>query len=357
MNIRTRVAIVLTLAGLSLLCAPNAALGSVEPDSVKYHIAGAPINGHRGGRLTDPLGLRPGWIQNLPPDGHGDGVIVADSAPIVAPGAESPTAPPRQLRAAPASDPASTAWTLILVRGAGLLLTAALLAIAVRAMRGGTGRRPHATSAAMPVPAATVPALSPRPESGPVGLRRAPAMVGSPWATTPVVGGLQAELRHGGQRLQVRLVEPRRSPTGWSWLQPGETPPPAALPILLGGSAGMRLHVDLAATPDVVTIIGSPAACCRLVLAYADQLRAAGAEVVLVGGALAGTAPLADPTIATVAELLDDPFPGRGVIICDRLVGAELMAARELLTQTDGQLVPVIIGPVLPSRWSVRVES
>ncbi len=388
MIIRTPVAILVTLAGLCLLAAPNAAIGVVEADFVKYYVVGPPINGHRenlfqiaaktlgdinrhreifdvnqgrsqpdGGRLTDGLDLRPGWILLLWPDARGDGVFVAASTPMVAPGTARPAALPPQPPAASATDPASTGWTLNLIRVAGLLVTALLLAVTVRAVRGSTGRLPHVTSAPLPIPPPAAPALSPSPELQPDGLPRAPLPVGSPRTPKPVVRGLQAQLRHGGQRLEVRLIGNRRSPTGWTWLQPGERPPPAPLAVLLGGSANMRLHVDLAATPDIVTIIGSLGACHRLVLAYALQLRAAGAKVVLVGGALAGTAPTADPTVATVAELLDDPIPDNAVVICDPLAGAELVAARELLTRTDGRLVPVIIGSVLRSRWSVRIES
>lgn len=241
---------------------------------------------------------------------------------------------------------------LELVRAVGLLITTALLAVAVRAMRGGAGRGHGVTLSAGPFAPHSASTLS-----SPLASERgaAPVTVRAR-VPGPGVAGLRAELRHGDQRPEVRLVGSRILPTGWTWLPHGERPPPAALPVVLGRWADQRLHVDLAAAPDVVTIIGPLAACRRLVLAYARQLRAKGVDVMVVAPALAGLASCANPNVVTWSQLLSDSVPRSGVVICHRLVGTELVAARKLLAQTDGRLVPVIIGPIPRSRWSIRVD-
>lgn len=166
---------------------------------------------------------------------------------------------------------------------------------------------------------------------------------------------VRAKLRHGDLVLDVRLIGMRSIP-GYAWLELGEPAPPALLPVVLGRRGDIVLHVDLTATPDVVTIIGSAPACGRLALAYARGVHAAGAALTEVGEALPSFANLPLRRVDTVAELLDEPDPDTGLVICDSVGGADLTAARQLLTRTGGQVVPILIGRIPSSRWSVLLD-
>jgi hypothetical protein len=120
------------------------------------------------------------------------------------------------------------------------------------------------------------------------------------------------------------------------------------------------LCIDLAHTPDVLTVTGPPEACRRQALALARQARDAGMGVTVVDEAIgrdeapAGcrwTASFPEPE-----EVLDPRREGGPHLVISRgLRGAKLRSARRLMARTDRLAVPVVIGEVLRARWSVEV--
>ncbi|MEV4813056.1 hypothetical protein [Micromonospora avicenniae] len=359
-----------------------------------------------GGTLTDPLtALQPGWILELPPDAKGTAVRVG---PLPSP---SDTRPP----SGPAATEEGTGATPYLVGAAGLIVMAALLAVVLRLTRGGRRPRPadpetvepetvesvrpetvesvrpetveptvpEAAGTAEPAessePAeATRPAepteaepddAAPRPVGRPEVATNADA-TGSPEvaATTVVVERPVSLLATSGRvvvqlesladapdRLDVRLLGSAPdgvAETPCAWVGDGRLPE-ATLPVVLGRQGERRLFVDLAAAPDVFTITGAPPAARRQARAVAEQLRTAGATVIVVGDALGPDLPAEYQRLETFP---DGATPaGPAVVFSGGLRGAELTRARALADRTGHQAVPVLVGEVVRSRWSVRV--
>ncbi|TDC34099.1 hypothetical protein E1211_18040 [Micromonospora sp. 15K316] len=342
-----------------------------------------------GGRLTDPLtALQPGWILELPPDAKGSAVRVG---PL-----PSPTDAAANGSAAEEDGASATPY---LVGAAGLVVMAVLLAVVLRLVRGGGRPRPAAPQTAEPEPevepevkveAEPQPDAEVEPEveavagaaepesDGPTGgtepddTATAPAPTVEGATTTVVVvrpvslltasGRLAVQLESltgDPDRLDVRLLGTAgdgSAETPCAWIGDGQLPD-ATMPVVLGRDGERRLFVDLAAAPDVFTVTGAAPAARRQALAFAAQLHAAGTAVFVVADALGPDAP---PEYRRSARFADaagaDATPaGPAVIFSGGLRGAELTAARGLAARTGHRMVPVLVGEVVRSRWSVRV--
>ncbi|MFC3499548.1 hypothetical protein ACFOOK_00845 [Micromonospora krabiensis] len=319
-----------------------------------------------GGALTDPLTvLRPGWILVLPPDADGPAVRVGPlPSPDVAPPSGSGTT---------SADDSGGGATPYLMGAVGLVAVAGLLALALRRSRGAGDRSTPA--ATPPAPAATgTPADSHSDsDSGPVS--GAPAPLGAATTATLTTGRPVSLLTRSGRvvvdlewptgRLDVRLLgtaPDAEAGTPCAWLDDDGPLPAATLPVVLGRRAGRRFFVDLAAAPDVVTVTGPVSSARQVALAVAEQLHAAGVAVTVVGDALGGDALGGDAPAAyrrVPAFPTDDAeaaLTGPGVLISAGLRGAELAAARDLAARSGHRVVPVLVGEVVRSRWSVRVS-
>ncbi|MFI6763379.1 LysM peptidoglycan-binding domain-containing protein [Micromonospora sp. NPDC050417] len=360
-----------------------------------------------GGQLTDPLSLQPGWILELPADASGPGVQIG---PLPFP---SPSSSPTE--GAAAADTSGVSPYLMWAGGLGVM--ALLLAVALRLLRPRRGTRASASApapadapagiddilpavvpAAVPavVPAAVpavvpaaVPAVLPAavpaavpastpdlaqvprsaPEAGSAQARAAetgpgtaaerapapepPALPRRGWVVV-ALSPLGAEPDHLDVRLLARDAGGAHVPYGWL----GDGPTAGLMPVVLGRQDRWRFRLDLAATPDLFTVTGSAPAVRRQALSIARQLLAAGVTVTVVGNALGPDLPPGcRPVDAFPALESFGPASGPEVVISGPPRGAELTAARSLTARTASRVVPVLVGEVLRSRWSVLVTA
>ncbi|MFI5927782.1 hypothetical protein ACIA3K_17555 [Micromonospora sp. NPDC051543] len=178
----------------------------------------------------------------------------------------------------------------------------------------------------------------------------------------PVAGEvpyLRTDLLSAVGPVHVRLVgmAGRRATPAYAWLAETEPTPPATIPLVLGSRGPWQLHVDLGQAPDVLTVVGALDACQRLAAALALRLHADGVGVAVVGDALGAVdldgyrtlAVLPDPSVA--GETLPDPC----VIFTAGLPPGAADGIRALAAVTGGCCVPVVVGPVPGSRWSIQV--
>ncbi|WP_091055285.1 hypothetical protein [Micromonospora humi] len=204
-----------------------------------------------------------------------------------------------------------------------------------------------------PGPSAATDVTADRPDAGaPVDLPRPPLPAAGelPYLTADL------DTDVGPARVRLVGVAAGRGAPPYAWLGPGETAPPAVLPLVLGRRGPWRLHVDLARVPDVLTLVGPVAVCRRAAVALAGGLTAAGVGVAVVGDAL-GVAP---PDGARRLPGLPEPpgpgddLPAPGVVFT---AGPSPAGARGLATATGGRCVPVVLGPVPAGRWSLQLDA
>ncbi|MFI7609288.1 hypothetical protein ACIBTV_29830 [Micromonospora sp. NPDC049366] len=366
-----------------------------------------------GGRLTDPLAaLQPGWVLELPADADGEAVRVG---PLPMPSA-APSAGPTTVGNGTSATPYLVGGGLLVVAvllAAGLWLhrtrrrthkpapapgLAAETSSKVDSAPAEPATVPTETVAvpaetvavpaetvAVPAETVAVPAETVTVPAEPVVVRAEAAAAPAETVAAPVetvvdpAGTRQvvpaqpvAAMGESGRvivvldslagdppdRLDVRLIgvaagAARGVPCAWVR---DESLADATLPFVLGRQGGRRFVADLAATPDILTITGTPTAARRQARAMAEQLRAAGLAVTVVGDLLGAdlphgcrrlaTFPTAEPEIAALA--------GPGVILSGGLSGVELTTARGLAARTGRHVVPVLVGEVMRTRWSVR---
>jgi hypothetical protein len=138
----------------------------------------------------------------------------------------------------------------------------------------------------------------------------------------------------------------------YAWLAETEPAPTAAVPLLLGAKGPWRLHVDLARTPDVFTLVGAAEGCRRLAAAYARQLHASGVDVAVIGDALG--VDIFDGCRSLVSWPEPDEVAAESCVI----IGAGLPEGAErrgFEAAILGRCVPMLIGQVPDGRWSVQV--
>ncbi|WP_329110973.1 hypothetical protein OG792_17850 [Micromonospora sp. NBC_01699] len=298
-----------------------------------------------GGRMTDTLELRPGWILLLPPDADGAGVRLG-SPPAVPERTRDAVAEPARVpppRAVADNSRGSFAGYLLRLGAFGLMVL--LLAVALVALR---RRRRTPLTAAAPAEAVAGPAEV---VAGPAGVVAGPAEVGE----------VRAELGQGADRVEVRLTGAGRTGDvpAYGWLPAGEPLPGATMPVILGRQENRWLWADLARTPDVLTITGSPAASARQALGIVEQLRAAGFGVTVVGTVLGDDVPDGCRRVDTFPQTPGDAggpagtANGPGLVVSGGLRGADLRVARGMAAASGGRTVPMLVGKVLRARWSL----
>ncbi|WP_130401901.1 hypothetical protein [Micromonospora violae] len=352
-----------------------------------------------GARLTDPLAaLRPGWVLELPADAEGTSVQVG---PL-------PT-PPATRSVEPTAGSAATSATPYLIGAA--VLVAVGLAVGLwllhsrrraRTPRPATAPAPvtpptvdaapldtatsqadTATSQADTVPnqvdaglsqADTVPnqvdavpsQVDAVPKQLDVVVRQVDTAAVVPAQPVSAMGesrravvNLESLTGAPPDRLDVRLIGVA---TGFAagvpcaWLR-DEPFPAATLPLALGRQGGRRFVADLAAAPDILTITGTPSAAHRQARAMAEQLHAGGLMVTVVGDLFGADLPQGFRQVAAFPTAEPDiaRLPGPGIIVSGGLSGVELTTARGLAARTGHRVVPVLVGEVVRTRWSVRV--
>ncbi|MDQ0370000.1 hypothetical protein [Catenuloplanes indicus] len=140
----------------------------------------------------------------------------------------------------------------------------------------------------------------------------------------------------------------------YAWLADGEEPPPATVPVVVGRRGRWRLHVDLARTPDVLTIVGPVDAARRQAAALIAGLDEAGVGVAVVRDAMDGV-PV--PGARRLSRFPAPPAPGRMLESTFVVLATDAPAeARHLAAATDGHAVPVIMGEVPGGRWSIQLR-
>jgi hypothetical protein len=214
---------------------------------------------------------------------------------------------------------------------------------------------PIATDVTEPLGVAE-PLATPRPEAEPPA---APLSERPPIPDDKHPPYLCEELDTDEDRVTVRLVgvAAGRGAPAYAWLADGEEPPPATVPLVLGRKGRWRLHVDLARTPDVVTIVGEDGDCRRQAAAFARQLRASGLGVAVVNDALGEETVPGTWALDRFPSLpaAGDPRPEPHVVLCAGL--PDPATARHLVTATEGRAVPVLIGAVPSGRWSIQLAA
>ncbi|MFI9644095.1 hypothetical protein ACIG87_29265 [Micromonospora sp. NPDC051925] len=213
---------------------------------------------------------------------------------------------------------------------------------------------PSSPPASSPRPLPPGPPLPPVSPPGPPPVESRPAV--------PAAGEvpyLRTELLSEEDSVHVRLagLANRGDTPAYAWLAETEPAPPAIVPLVLGSRGPWRLHVDLGQTPDVLTLVGALDASQRLAAALASRLHSGGVGVAVVGDALgAGNV----DGYRTLTALPDPPAPGEKlpdpcVIFTAGLPAGAADGIRGLAAATGGRCVPVVVGPVPGSRWSVQV--
>ncbi|MFI6244468.1 hypothetical protein ACIBEF_31965 [Micromonospora sp. NPDC050795] len=167
---------------------------------------------------------------------------------------------------------------------------------------------------------------------------------------------VQVDLAAETGPIRVRLAGVATGPatTAYAWLAEAEPPPAAGVPLVLGRQGSWRLHVDLGRTPDVVTLVGALDDCRSLAAAFARQLLSDGIGVAVVGDAL-GSAAFDGCRSVTAYPDPGDELSGPSVVIAAGLPEGGMAGVHELVAVTGGRCVPLLIGMVPSSRWSVQV--
>jgi hypothetical protein len=362
------------LGPVAAFAAPSSfpALSAVggEPDPTnavqKYYVVGPPADGQReflfdiaartlgdgyryreifdlnigriqpdGKRLLNPAVIEPGWILLLPPDASGPSVH-SGVPPFVPPsaGVADAGATTRGHETA-AGEPVAAAIRL----GVIAVVVGLVLLVAVRWRR------------------------EPRPAARPaVG---APPCVAEPARISPLAA-FSAYVARDGELVRVRLLggrDPLGVPYRWSHVpEPG--PFESGATVFVGRDDPGYLLVDLAATPDVVTVTGDADARARLVASFANQILDHGVSQVAVTivGDIVDRRQLSVSAqyAADVGELLSSGLERTRrctVVICAVGHEDELDVLRELVRRTDHRVVPVVVGDLPPARWSFEATT
>jgi len=293
-----------------------------------------------GQRLVDPTVLNAGWYLLLPSDASGPDVREG-ALPAFAP---APSPPPADAGGGRAGVVAALAGA------AAVLLVGAALALRRRSRRADPRATPP-PRAAPPPPAA--PAAPPAP--------RAPAPA-TPRADVEESAGLpapvlKATVTDGPDVIAVRLAGARggvRLPHTWTVAGDPHLATPGT--VALGLRDGATLHVDLALSPDVVTVSGPAAGRRRLVRSMIRQLLDGGATVAVVGEVAGAHPPDGVTAVPSFDQLPADPGSQLRVVFGSLSGGGDLPAVRRLASEPHPRTVLVIADNVRRARWSVQVR-
>jgi hypothetical protein len=319
-----------------------------------------------GGRLEDPAVLNVGWVLQLPADAQGPGV---QTGPL-------PLATRQSGRPAVDAPPDLDGGLRLL----SIIIIVLVLAAAVTLLRRGErlsipalrmvatgirdtiddytgGNRSLPFRQPMPVrPAAR--AIESPVDPLPSWPRRAEAPVIVP---RPAVAGalealVEATVRDGDDVIHVRLIGARETAmTPFLWQSAGPRPSSASM-VALGKRDGVTLFVDLAQSPDVVSIHGAAPAVHRQTRSIARQLGEAGLHLVVVGDVLdlPNSVGIAAATIDEVV-IVEPDVPTHHAVFLPPPSIDEVAPLRELVRQR--RAVVVVVGDGPGSRWSLVVRS
>lgn len=318
------------------------------------------------GRLTDPLAaLQPGWVLELPADARGPGVQVG---PLPLPSATASAAP------ANSSHGRDTNLTSYLVGIAGLMVAFLIAVVLWRVLRDRRSATPKPAAAPSPADrpepkvttvlpeppavttAAPVDTASEQPDTAP-GVPTAPAA--EIWKSGRAAIVLEPLAGDPPDRIDVRLMGAATGtasevPCGWLG---DEHLADALMPAVLGQVDGRQFVVDFAAAPDVFTVTGTPSAARRQARALAERLQVTLLAVTVVGDVLGADLPRGWRRVDTFPTTQRDiaMLPQPSIIISTALSGTALTSARELAGRTNHRVIPVLVGEMVRTRWSVRV--
>jgi hypothetical protein len=340
-----------------------------------------------GRRLTDPAVVRPGWVLQLPDDAQGPAVKVG-----VLP--ESTASPTTVIRDTTSRVPASegdwdrmsgwigyTVVVLVLVLAIGLLVRGKRIGLPGGPSLAHTGPSPGAPdrlttrSSARSLPAQpradvraprastrtaadmmdSARAFQERPSPAP---RRPPAAPDRLIAAgDPTTATLEASLRSGPDQLAVSLVGARGpAGTAFAWYGPPKSHNATASTVHIGDTDRGPLLIDLALSPDVVRISGSPAGVSRSMRSIVSQLGSAGVPVTFVRGV---------PDALEQARLvpgLDDvlrssPAPAVQAVIIGPPRADELSTLQRLVGAQQPRTLVLVVGEGPTARWSIHVTA
>jgi hypothetical protein len=378
--------------------APPAA--PTQADEVKYYVVGSAGNGEReflfgiaartlgngnryeeifrlnagrvqpdGGRLEDPLVLKPGWILLLPDDAQGPGVRVgprssiASSVTVIQPTAK-PTAPDS------GSDGLARLalfLVVVVILGTALHLLRADRRLALpSSLRSTAVRRLRRLKEMVEVTRGWADTLDPsdratgpdRPDS--VDQPAAPSRATKathPLLVDPTTARVETVVRSGDDVLAVRLIGGRPGFDGaFAWRGARPALLPGGVVVTLGDQGPDGLHLDLAVSPDVISIGGDPAGVRRVVRSLARQLSAAKLSTIAVGDATE-VDDLAGRRAGSVADLVDGARESPVVAFIGELRTIDVPAIHHLVSQRQPRVIPVVTGSGPEARWSIMVGS
>jgi hypothetical protein len=363
-----------------------AASPGTSPQPVRYYVVGPPKDGQReflfeiaaktlgdglryleifelnvgrpqpdGRRLVNPTLIEPGWILLLPPDASGPSVR---TGPLPQPGRSlapggATTNPGSEIRQGGFRSRPPLALRL----SAMLAVAAAVIAFTLRhsgpRIRRQTGLAAAATaeapSGSMPVEGTHAAVVGRGGQPGPIAFTARVAL------GHDVVGVRLV----GSSAIDAALV----LPYGWGE-RATHVPQSASAPVCIGMDSAGFLFVDLARTPDVVTVTGNPDARVRLAVSVVNQLLARRIRhrlgVTVVGDVIDRARLRRGPRfVPDVGELTMGGLT-RGArcdfVICAVSREEDLDLLRHLVRASRRRVVPIVVGDLPPARWSFDVQ-
>jgi hypothetical protein len=177
----------------------------------------------------------------------------------------------------------------------------------------------------------------------------------------PILGGNNPAVLHTRldcltDRLDVRLRGIEGDLPAYAWVEGDDDRLAGALlPVVLGRRGLPRLAVDLGRVPDLLTVGGPSESRRRQALEIARQAHQGGATVIVVGDVLGADVPGNYLRFAAY-PMAGDELAGPVLVVSGGLRGPELRAARRLAAGTEHRVVPMLVGDVVRSRWSIVAE-
>ena len=332
-----------------------------------------------GRRLEDPLLLLPGWVLILPPDASGEGVHVG-TPPVFGSATQEPAHAGDTSTSPLASDGALRA----------LMLTMLIIVLCVAVLLLRRGRRLTLATSTRPTwyevadRGRTPPSIGPAPlrpaedrehardrtvaAAALAGVRARPAAHTTtpvteendaepdPIVVDPVTPRVEATLRSGPDQISVHLVGARPGADGaFAWRGRSGPRRPGQAVIRIGDHATDALFVDLAVSPDAISLSGTRSGVRRQVRSIALQLAAAGVATVAVGD-VAMVADQATYNVESLSELVDSTGqPPLLVVLVGELAAPDVPVLHRLISQRQPRVVPVVVGSGRRARWSISV--
>jgi hypothetical protein len=356
-----------------------------------------------GQRMVDPAVINPGWILRLPSDATGPGVQQG-AMPYVASVATVPvTGGSQAARGEPARGigmedvvrvVALTIVTVMLVGSLRLLLRGARIAPPWRLSTAHPKLRPdpvnidaHQSFLLSPESRRSrvviPPSLAPQsfaelpPETEPTAATpiasssRPLDQVASEAPLTPPAAGmrrrpltftesvLNTQVSNGTDIVAVRLAGARTQTTRpYAWVPVGEPGLERPGNIAIGVRGAAKLFIDLAVSPDVITMTGAASRLPRLVDSIARQLVHAGVAVTVVGDAVGATTPAGARVVSSYEELNGErPQAPLEVVFGTIARTQDLPHVRRLVSPANPRTVVVIVGQARRARWSIDIQS